>query len=364
MALKQKKLFIIASLIIVAFSVSLFTTQGDVKAYKCSDPSDPTAVWEYHDDGKCWKVRYQKVVTAPTSKYVNGKTEYSCSNGATLSDSGSGKECVLWKKNGYTSQDTGKILPTKNDGAVVTKWKCNESKATFIEDGPKGPGCYGVRPDGTVTSNKDMVWGNCTPGDPNNCVETPASVGGIMPEGNDSTQGSDSKAGCEASKRIWIVDERKCLDTREACESRGGTWDSSAEKEENLCKGGTKPPGSTPPDDPNNKTAQQPSGSYKGAQTQNCGKAQTNILSCDKDSSGSEVIGYILKAILMIMSVGVGILAVGGIVYGAILYSSAQDNAAQTKKAIEVIINTVIGLLLYIFMYSILNWLVPEGVFL
>lgn len=163
------------------------------------------------------------------------------------------------------------------------------------------------------------------------------------------------------------------------CEGRGGVWNgtngpivgsrctAAKPTDPKTCDDGSTPgadgkcaDGSTP----GKKTPVQPSGSYKGTQTQNCGKAQTNILSCDKDSSGSEVIGYILKAILMIMSVGVGILAVGGIVYGAILYSSAQDNAAQTKKAIEVIINTVIGLLLYIFMYSILNWLVPGGVFL
>lgn len=91
-----------------------------------------------------------------------------------------------------------------------------------------------------------------------------------------------------------------------------------------------------------------------------CGGAKTNLISCD--GSGVDAIGNVLKMILTIMSVGVGVLAVGGFVYAAILYASAQDNASQTKKAIEVVTNVVIGLLLYLFMVAIVNWLVPGGV--
>lgn len=92
-----------------------------------------------------------------------------------------------------------------------------------------------------------------------------------------------------------------------------------------------------------------------------CGGVKTNLIGCD-NKRGAEAIGDVLRQILVIMTVGIGILAVGGIVYGAILYASAQDNAGQTKKAIEIITNTVIGLLLYIFMVTILNWLIPGGV--
>ncbi|RYF45509.1 MAG: hypothetical protein EOO27_41210, partial [Comamonadaceae bacterium] len=91
-----------------------------------------------------------------------------------------------------------------------------------------------------------------------------------------------------------------------------------------------------------------------------CGGAKTNLIPCS--GSGEGAITGVLVFALQIMTVGVGILAVGGITYGAILYASAQDNAGQTKKAIEVITNTVIGLLLYMFMFAILNLLVPGGV--
>jgi hypothetical protein len=50
-------------------------------------------------------------------------------------------------------------------------------------------------------------------------------------------------------------------------------------------------------------------------------------------------------------------------VYGAVLYSSAGDKADQTKKAIEVIKNVVIGVIAYAFMYLILNFLIPGGIF-
>lgn len=70
-----------------------------------------------------------------------------------------------------------------------------------------------------------------------------------------------------------------------------------------------------------------------------------------------------LKQIILIVSIGVGIVAVGGIVYGSLLYASARDNQAQTQKAITIISSVVIGLLLYVFMTAILNWLILGGVF-
>ena len=47
------------------------------------------------------------------------------------------------------------------------------------------------------------------------------------------------------------------------------------------------------------------------------------------------------------MAIGVGITAVGGIGYGAILYASAQDNAAQVQNARAIIRNVVIGIIAF-----------------
>lgn len=97
-----------------------------------------------------------------------------------------------------------------------------------------------------------------------------------------------------------------------------------------------------------------------------CGEVNVSILSC-KDVNNSEVetsgVWKMLLLALNIMTAGVGVLAVGGIVYGSILYTSAGDKAEQTKKAIGIITNVVIGIIAYALMYLVLNFLIPGGVF-
>lgn len=70
-----------------------------------------------------------------------------------------------------------------------------------------------------------------------------------------------------------------------------------------------------------------------------------------------------LKEFLYFLAGGVGLAVVGGIVTGAYLYITARANASQTEKGKDIIINSVIGLLLFIFMYAILQFLIPGGVF-
>jgi hypothetical protein len=90
---------------------------------------------------------------------------------------------------------------------------------------------------------------------------------------------------------------------------------------------------------------------------------QTN---CIKKGTGGNVnqnaIYTWLILIIRFLSAGVGIAVVGGIVYGGIMYMTARDNAGQTQKAITIIVNAVIGLLLYIFLFAIINFLVPGGI--
>ena len=63
------------------------------------------------------------------------------------------------------------------------------------------------------------------------------------------------------------------------------------------------------------------------------------------------------------MTAGIGIAAVGGILYGSILYTSSEGSAETTKKARKIISNVVIGLLMYVLMYSFLNYMIPGGMF-
>jgi len=71
----------------------------------------------------------------------------------------------------------------------------------------------------------------------------------------------------------------------------------------------------------------------------------------------------LLLVAINILTAGVGIAAVGGIVYGSILYTTAGGNADQTKKAIEFIRNVIIGLIAYGLMFAVLNFIIPGGLF-
>lgn len=70
-----------------------------------------------------------------------------------------------------------------------------------------------------------------------------------------------------------------------------------------------------------------------------------------------------LRAFLIFLAGGVGLATVGGIIAGAYMYITARANAAQTEKGKTTILNSVIGLLLFIFMYAILQFLIPGGIF-
>ncbi len=97
--------------------------------------------------------------------------------------------------------------------------------------------------------------------------------------------------------------------------------------------------------------------------------------SCGKDKDGKPIatsIDYGCKGVgdgitqialvaVNFLAIGVGIAVVGGIVWGAIRYTTANGNAAQAQQGVSVIINAIIGLVLFIFMFAIINFLVPGG---
>lgn len=96
-----------------------------------------------------------------------------------------------------------------------------------------------------------------------------------------------------------------------------------------------------------------------------CGGVQTSIISCSEGDGTTGVrdsgLWGILRIAINIMTAGVGVLAVAGIVYGAILYTSAGGSQDQVKKAVEIIRNVVIGLLAFALMWAVLNFIIPGG---
>lgn len=95
-----------------------------------------------------------------------------------------------------------------------------------------------------------------------------------------------------------------------------------------------------------------------------CAGVKTAIIDCsagEDDDKGAGIF-EILKIVIRVMVIGVGIIAVGGLGYGAVLYASAQDNAGQVQQAITIIRNVIIGLVAFALMTVFLNFIIPGGV--
>ncbi len=97
-----------------------------------------------------------------------------------------------------------------------------------------------------------------------------------------------------------------------------------------------------------------------------CGGVDTALINCDETGGGDvEDTGIwgVLILVINIMTAGVGVLALGGLIYGAVLYTSAGGSAEQIKKARTIFTNVVIGVIAFGAMFALLNFLVPGGVF-
>ncbi|UTX51362.1 hypothetical protein KI440_00115 [Candidatus Saccharibacteria bacterium TM7i] len=107
-------------------------------------------------------------------------------------------------------------------------------------------------------------------------------------------------------------------------------------------------------------------GAYVSAQ-ETCGGQETAIISCgDDDGKGGVEKSAIWSLLLMaitILTAGVGVAALGGIVWGAVLYTSAGGNPEQVKKAVGIFTNVAIGVIAFAGMYVLLNFIIPGGIF-
>lgn len=109
----------------------------------------------------------------------------------------------------------------------------------------------------------------------------------------------------------------------------------------------------------------------QSVQAATCGGVDVAFLECDEsnpaepgdDPVEASALWRILEMVLNIMIGLVGIAAVGGLVFAAIVYSSAQDNASQVQQAKDTIRNVVIGIVMFLFMWTGLQYLIPGGVF-
>ena len=98
------------------------------------------------------------------------------------------------------------------------------------------------------------------------------------------------------------------------------------------------------------------------AMAASCGGTDTAVIDCG-GATGQDAIIQIIKNVVLIMTAGVMVLAVGATVAGGIIYTTSEGSPDKIKKAREIWMNTVIGLAMFAFMVAITNFLIPGGVF-
>lgn len=89
-------------------------------------------------------------------------------------------------------------------------------------------------------------------------------------------------------------------------------------------------------------------------------KPEMNILTmCKGEKDGEKTITCVLSLVINIMTYGIGVLGVVGIVLSGIQYITSQGDPAKMTKAKNRIVQVVIGLVIYAVMYAALFFLVP-----
>lgn len=71
----------------------------------------------------------------------------------------------------------------------------------------------------------------------------------------------------------------------------------------------------------------------------------------------------LLEFIIQILTMLIGVVAVVMVAYAGFLYTTAQSDENQVKKAKDMILNVAIGLLAYAFLWAFAQWLIPGGIF-
>ena len=79
------------------------------------------------------------------------------------------------------------------------------------------------------------------------------------------------------------------------------------------------------------------------------------------DRGADGLIHNYVNPFINFLAIAVGIIVTISIVVGGIQYSASADDPQKVAKAKDRIINAIIALLAFLFLYAFLQWLVPGG---
>ena len=101
--------------------------------------------------------------------------------------------------------------------------------------------------------------------------------------------------------------------------------------------------------------------SNTGSSQTNTGCVNVNVAQCN--GSNCDLIKAYVNPAINIASGLVGILVVIGLLSGAVQYSASGGNPQAATKAKSRMSNAVIALIAFAFLYALLQWLIPGGIF-
>jgi hypothetical protein len=97
-----------------------------------------------------------------------------------------------------------------------------------------------------------------------------------------------------------------------------------------------------------------------------CAKKTAFAFDCGGGRDGvTENVGIscLFITVINFMSVAVGLAVVAGVTVGGIKYSTSSGNPSGTQQGMKIIGNSLLGLVLWLLLWAITNFLIPGGVF-
>jgi hypothetical protein len=107
-------------------------------------------------------------------------------------------------------------------------------------------------------------------------------------------------------------------------------------------------------------------------QTPNATQAQLKTAKCcDTNNPNSTTLNNCIRgngifkdvsAIIDVLAAGVGIVVTGSIIWGGVQYTIAGNNANTVSAAKKRILDSLVALFIFFFMFAFLEWIVPGGI--
>jgi hypothetical protein len=278
--------------------------------------------------GSCFYMAQDEIDNSKKKAVIqNGRVvpgQWNCTDGTVLQ----GEDCYTYKKV-YTAHK-----PTYDDGTEID----NQAFQNACQDQPTYFGMH---------YNYDPVFNACSAGI--GCLDVIGDSGADRAAGGPTGLpiGDCRRVGAGTTTAGDVLGEDPTADKNKSSTNDDSTAGANQQAEDTLAGNvGDKPQSKCTV-----KTDSNPDGK----------EIKTNIINCT-ETSPDQIFGEILRTGIQALSVLVGIAAVGGIAWASVKYAKAEDNDGDVKEAKDLIRNVIIGLLFYVLMIAIVNWLVPGGV--